>query len=415
MRSLPSRFLIPASLLGMVVSHALGQQIPKRPDLRADADTNEAGAYYQYGLEQLQRDNPGRASDAFYWASRLDPKSAATRYARRVALLLDEGDGTVVGYFERKEKVLRKSEIQQIDSLAYLARLRDPFFFRGLDWQLLITYMTNRYERAMRRAYGQQVRKTNRTGEFIEQFLLENFDELELSDRAAFAYLRGWFHDALSSYAQLLLDREVDAAWVHVQRGEAFFLAEMYDSSVVQLERALELRRREDAEEAVLLYESKAMLEYSLGHVLEVIGDYAGARDAFSRAAFEDLAFYPAHLRLANLALASADTVEALAELELAAELGVDDALTHLALGVLLYEIGRPDDAVRPFEQCVRLEPHYADAFLMLAAARQGSGDLQGAVEEFDAFLLRASLANPRREWASVQRELIHNELSVRQ
>jgi hypothetical protein len=47
-----------------------GQNIPKRPPLNG-ADTNQAAAYYQYGLSMLQQDPP-KAADAFYVLGRVD-------------------------------------------------------------------------------------------------------------------------------------------------------------------------------------------------------------------------------------------------------------------------------------------------------------------------------------------------------
>ena len=67
-----------------VASGAAQDKPPKRPRLAAAADTNDSRAYYNRGLELLERD-PGKAEDAFYWASRLEPTWAEAFYARRVA------------------------------------------------------------------------------------------------------------------------------------------------------------------------------------------------------------------------------------------------------------------------------------------------------------------------------------------
>src|SRR5437773_10142033 len=62
---------------------------PKRPALLESADTNDARAYFDLGLQSLRRD-PKMAADAFYWSARLDPMNADAFYARRVALLLSD-------------------------------------------------------------------------------------------------------------------------------------------------------------------------------------------------------------------------------------------------------------------------------------------------------------------------------------
>lgn len=61
----------------------LGAPAP-RPRLEAGADTNDANAYYQYGLQTFDRD-AASASAAFYWAARLNPGWGEPLYARRAA------------------------------------------------------------------------------------------------------------------------------------------------------------------------------------------------------------------------------------------------------------------------------------------------------------------------------------------
>ena len=55
--------LWPVLASGLLSVSLAGQNIPKRPPLNG-ADTNQAVAYYQYGLSMLQQD-PQKASDAF--------------------------------------------------------------------------------------------------------------------------------------------------------------------------------------------------------------------------------------------------------------------------------------------------------------------------------------------------------------
>ena len=58
--------LLPVFVSGLLSMSLAGQNIPKRLPLNG-ADTNQAAAYYQYGLSMLQQDPP-KASGAFYWA-----------------------------------------------------------------------------------------------------------------------------------------------------------------------------------------------------------------------------------------------------------------------------------------------------------------------------------------------------------
>ncbi|HEY2804639.1 MAG TPA: hypothetical protein VGI92_02155, partial [Gemmatimonadales bacterium] len=63
------------------------QRPPRRPRLAAGADTNDAVAYFQFGLDKVEND-PSGGEAAFYWAARLDPMSPQSQYALYIARLL---------------------------------------------------------------------------------------------------------------------------------------------------------------------------------------------------------------------------------------------------------------------------------------------------------------------------------------
>ena len=56
------------------------------------------------------------------------------------------------------------------------------------------------------------------------------------------------------------------------------------------------------------MYESKALLEHSIGLVQQRLGNKSAAKEAFGRALQEDLSYFPAHVQLAYLALDGKDT-----------------------------------------------------------------------------------------------------------
>jgi predicted Zn-dependent protease len=97
----------------------------RRPRLDAKADTNDWEAYYDFGVENLQR-FPSRAYDAFYWAARLAPWSGDPLYAQWVAFHLRD-----VPRFERylddDQKVLAARDVRAADSTVSRAFLRNPF------------------------------------------------------------------------------------------------------------------------------------------------------------------------------------------------------------------------------------------------------------------------------------------------
>jgi hypothetical protein len=79
--------------LCVLIALPLGAQddVPKRTKLAELADTNDPQAYFDRGIELLERE-PQQAAVAFYWASRLNPAWPEALYARRLAgFMSDEG------------------------------------------------------------------------------------------------------------------------------------------------------------------------------------------------------------------------------------------------------------------------------------------------------------------------------------
>jgi hypothetical protein len=124
------------------------QNVPRRPDING-ADTNQAAAYYSYGLSMLEQD-PRKAQDAFYWAARIDPNWAKPLYAQRIAFLVGADDQFVIGYMDGKRSFTRSKEAQRIDSLELRARMLDPFMERELDKDLMLRYVRALYDEAQK-------------------------------------------------------------------------------------------------------------------------------------------------------------------------------------------------------------------------------------------------------------------------
>ncbi|HLM69632.1 MAG TPA: hypothetical protein VK358_18970, partial [Longimicrobium sp.] len=99
--------------------------VPRRPVLWAQADTNNANTYYLHGVNRIA-DRPAEAAAAFYWAARLQPGWAEPLYGRRMALLMADPD-RLVRYMQDNRGTLRSPEIQAIDSLQLRALSLNPF------------------------------------------------------------------------------------------------------------------------------------------------------------------------------------------------------------------------------------------------------------------------------------------------
>ncbi|HVH12141.1 MAG TPA: hypothetical protein VM759_03765 [Longimicrobium sp.] len=367
--------------------------VPRRPRLAVDADTNSAAAYFRLGNQQLGN-APAVAADAFYWAAQLDPASGDALYGRHVALLMTN-QRRLVRYSEGDVGTLRSPEVQRIDSLYYRALLRDPFLQRRYDRDLIRQYvlavMTNPHGGAEERSLAT----------FYTDAIMR---ELPPMMRGRVMGSEGRLAQALEAYDDALRvsgrRNRVPARVIRHERGRLYALAGNDSMALVELGLALDAAVQEDeGEHLVWFYESKAMLEHSRGMVHERRGDRTAAREAYARALTEDLSYHPAHLRLGIMAMAEGDTVTALAELGLAAQTGSTDVPARQAYGTLLAALHRLPEAEAELLAVTQLAPYYADAWFLLGMVRdwRGEGDAHGA---YRAFLDRAPRNHSRRAQA---------------
>jgi hypothetical protein len=119
---------LPLVLL-LVLAPALWAQdaMPKRPKLPRDADTNDAQAYFEFGLRQGR--NPWRAHDAFHWASRLEPSQPVYLYARYHALISRQPADWQRNYVEGAEFIMKSKDGRLVDSVLGDVMVRDPFAY----------------------------------------------------------------------------------------------------------------------------------------------------------------------------------------------------------------------------------------------------------------------------------------------
>lgn len=349
---------------------------PKRPKMEGERDTNAAATYYYWGLGQLRR-NPRSAQDAFYWASRLDPAWADPLYAQHIAYHLSDLD-RFWKYLTRTKYVLKAPETKRVDSLLYRAMLRDPFLFRRHDKMLieeLIAEMTDGYSGLI-----------GGSPEFL----------------AWVAYSETKFPQAVELYRRAIEKKPKDYD-LHAERARAFFHMGRFDSTVAEMNKALEGYRKEDDKDLVVLYESKAMYEYSIANAHIQAGQLAEAREALGRALAEDLSFYVAHQRMAALALAAGDTATALSEYQLAVELNTDDAPLRTEYGTVLIALGKHADAEPHLLRAIELEPWYARSYALLGAAYEGLGKNAEAVAQYNRFMSLASQKHEMRQVAEAR------------
>ncbi|MEX2181545.1 MAG: hypothetical protein WD771_05845 [Gemmatimonadaceae bacterium] len=368
------------------------ERAPRRPRLAAGADTNDAQAYLQQGHRVLEQ-NPGAAANAYYWAVRIDPASAAALYSLRMAVLMQRPT-PFRAYMEGNRRVIFSREMRANDSLMFRALQMDPFLHL-------------QHSRVVQFRYWRQIVESDPalagTNPGRVDFIIEDlFNRTPPGTRARLAAAEGRFDYAIRLYGEAI-EASKKPAYLYLDRGGVYALQGMNAPAIRDIGIGLTELKKEDAdeEEDVVFYDSKALYEYSIGVLWLRQGDVEQARLAFGRAMEEDLSFYPAHTALARLALETGDTATALSEMALAAELAPREAAVHYQHGELLLAAGEAADAVAPLRKAIELEPYYANPQFTLAETLARTSDAAGAREAYQRFLALATRRDPRRAAAT--------------
>lgn len=358
-----------AVVLGLVVAGP-GQaqsdpyKIPKRPRLDPGRDTNSANDYFFYGTSILSK-FPERAAAAFYWASRLDPYWADPLYGRYVALLLAQPTPVLHEYMTNKRSLRNDKVIRGIDSLKYQAFLANPFVDRRVDGVLL--------EEWLQRAYN-------------GQYGLHDLKRLDPQIAAWVSYTFGRFQESAGYYALAIKQNPRDP-WLQMARALPFVAMGLQDSALFSVRTALDSLRGSPDDKGDFPYESYPYAEYSVGTLFERMQSRDSARAAFERALLDDIAFYPAHRKLARLRLSAGDTAGALKEFGDVANLAPTDAVALFELGTVTLTTGRTDSALTLLKRAAELEPLFLPPHRTLGLIYESSGFKEEAIKEYQAFL----------------------------
>ncbi|HYL55396.1 MAG TPA: tetratricopeptide repeat protein [Gemmatimonadales bacterium] len=345
---------------------------PKRPKLDAGRDTNSAAAYYQWGMQHLT-DRPEKAADAFYWAAQLEPVGPEPWYGRWAAVLLSRQHRDMFALVS--DNARNRKENAKIDSLRFEALVREPLIFTKLDAVLA-------------RDFFQAISQAT-DGEFNE------VDLAMIPDPALkgwLAYGSGRFDESVKQYAIAIKGNPKEHG-LHASRARAFIPMLQYDSAAAEFEAERTVEQQSEESTLVRLYNSKEMLEYSIGRVRETQDKRAAARDAYGQALVENLAFYPAHVALARMALATGDTSAAMKEYELAAQLAPKRADILYFYGVLLMTRQNFDAAAEQFRLAVDADPYFVKPYFPLAYIREGQGKDSLAIAYYTQFIALAPSA----------------------
>lgn len=325
-----------------------------RPELIPSVDTNDVESYLDLAKKNLRGCEPAfvspdgqvffvprylpcrprRAAAAALWASRLAPGRADAHAMAWRALQHIRVDRPLIGY--KKERRAADSIVAlRIDSLYLHALNRDPF-------------------------------ATVHTEPMLAMFLASKAGGKALRENPEEARLRVYV--ASTAYHR-----------------------RQFDSSLVYLDQALAALAKRDSTEVRPIYESKAVYHYAIAQAWIAKQDKAKAREALRRAVEADVSFYPAHAKLGVLAWEHwADSAEAVRELDLAVQIGPQDAALQYDYGTILLQMGRPEPALAQFERAIAIAPHFADSYLNAGIAAERVGRPADAARLLREFTRRA-------------------------
>jgi tetratricopeptide (TPR) repeat protein len=399
-----SRLIAAAAAVLLTAAPAAGQRVadvPSRPALPAAADTNDARVYYNHALDRLGARSPRDAADAFYWAHQLDPSWSAPLYGRYAALLLTHPRRLKL-YWEGNRGTVRSPEVMAIDSLYFRALTLDPFLYRRFEKDLIRQYLTTVVEDINRRSASPA-----EVDHWVTLYLRHDAGPYL---RGVVAYGEGRLVEALRLWDESLRQAR-RKAFIRTERGRLFGQVGNDAAALAEFRHALEEMRGREARNLVYLYESKALLEHSVATVHERMGDAASAREAYGRALQEDLSFFPAHVRLAHMALVAGDTASALGSMALAVEMPAVDAHTRSLYANLLLETGAFAEAAEQLARAIGDSPHYAYPYFVLASVHERRGEHAQAVTRLGEYLARAPRNAPERPVAQRRMEALGSQI----
>ena len=358
-----------AALMGMLlVSAAQAQSVdfanPARPRLAAEADTNDARSYAAFANAS------GNVADAYagyLWAHRLKP--TRLDYLSGMIGALETGRSEISRDRRRKDRDEVAAILSsRIDSLREIIAFRDPLF--GLP--PLNDACTTRP--------------------------LKGMDIRELIGRGVLDLRAGCYYGTIA-YLEEAVRRDTMLEHLLQMRAMAWHMVRRPEEAATDLQRAIVGVRRMRAQSIEQSPVSTAMLEYLLGMMYTRFNDRVSARRAFERAIGEDLSFYMAHVRLAELAMGRGDLNGAIDALSLASQMRPDDALVLEAYAQALRSAGRHSEARAAYAQAITYAPDYADLRFSFAELLDLTGNMSAALNAFREYVARAA----REDSAQVQ------------
>jgi tetratricopeptide (TPR) repeat protein len=290
---------------------------------------------------------------------------------------------------DEDRRTIQSDEVKRIDSLYYYSLTINPFLYRKLDLRLWRRYVD---------IIAEEIARDNNvsTGE-VRYWLDRRLAQGPVSRKAFEAYGEGRFDDALRLYAEAIKQARFKTDY-RIERGRLFFQLDRSDSALAELTLALEEERKMDKKDLVYLYNSKEVLEHSIGLVQQRLGNAAAAKEAFGQALQENLSYFPAHVQLGYMALEAKDTATAMSEMDLAVQIRGDDPALRYIYGYSLAASGKYKDAEVQLRKAIELDPVFALPYNGLGEVLDKQSRSGEALAQYRTFLALASKTDLRRQ-----------------
>jgi tetratricopeptide (TPR) repeat protein len=361
--------------------------VPARPHLEPGADSNSALANYQHGMRVIN-DDPQDSYRAFYWATLIDPSSADAWYGRWVArqLIMPSHDFAIAyGY-----RVTQRAPAQlAVDTLLFRAYALNPFLYHSL---------LRPFKQGLITARIADQRPTRN----------EAATNTDVSDRLERKSYEGWilyadqrFEDALKAYANELGNRStLTMIDTHSARAEIFVHLGNLDSARTEMKQVVALSRLRDRKDRIVIYDSTTMLEREIGAIDERANRKADAKATYNHILEENATFYPAHVRLAGIAIGQGDTATAVSEMFTAVQIEPNDPALRYGYAVMLVDAKRDAEAAEQLRKAIALDPYYAAPYLLMASIADVEEYTEDAAAEYQRYVSFAARSSPDLAYA---------------